>query len=208
MLAIQISLLIVFAGSLGGLLVYTDVYSDIKSVIVDTTCLSCIKMDPVSKIDFDPSYDNPDFVLDNLTKGPIFLAYRADVCTACDSMEPVLKDIFNVEFGKFELFYKTIDYRGHDIVFYHINKDPQDPPYDEEANSFFTYDKDNRDAVPMFVMITLGNNSGLVQPYYSTAYGTLQLDNNKDREDYFDKMIMKGIELYNANIDDYREAVD
>ena len=203
--SVQISLLIIFAGAFSGMLIFTDVYDDIKSTIVEKTCYSCIKMDPISRIDFTfDTVDNsphPSFVLDNLTKGPVFLAFRQDVCTSCDKMEPILKDIFRVEFGKKELFYQTLNYSGTNIIFFHINIDN---PYEKETEAFFVYDKDRRSGVPMFVMITLGKNDGTVQPYYMTAYGTLGTENNKERKDYFIEMISKGIELYNYNSEDYK----
>lgn len=203
---VQISLLIIFAGAFGGMLIYTDAYDDIKSMIVEKTCYSCIKMDPISRTEFTfDTVDNlphPSFVLDNLTKGPIFLAFRQDVCAACDKMELILEDILSVEFGKKELFYQTLNYSGTNFTFFHINIDN---PYEKETDAFFVCDKDRRSGVPMFVMITLGNNGGTVQPYYMTAYGTLGTENNKERENYFIEMISKGIELYNQNSADYKQ---
>ena len=69
LMVFQISLLIVFAGAFVGMLAGTDVYANIKSTIVDTTCFSCIKMDPVSEFvfTFDTVDDkpHPDFILEN-----------------------------------------------------------------------------------------------------------------------------------------------
>jgi len=196
---VQISMLVIFSGAFAGMLVYTDVYSDIKSTIVDTICLSCIKMDPVARFEFSfKTADNrphPDFILDNLSKGPIFLAFRADVCTACEVMDPIVKDIFDVEFGLKEMFYQRVNLQGSNINFFHINKDP---PYEVESEAYYTYIKGGKDAVPMFVMVTLGNNSGTIEPYYMTAYGTLGKANYKDREEFLLKMIDMGIDLYDT----------
>ena len=49
MVVLQVTLFLVFAGAFVGMLAGTDVYANIKSTIVDTTCFSCIKMDPVSE---------------------------------------------------------------------------------------------------------------------------------------------------------------
>lgn len=198
---LQISLFIVFAGSFVGMLAGTDIYSNIKSTIVDTTCFSCIKMDPVSEFVFTfktlDDKPHPEFILENLTeKGPIFLAFRQDVCTACEVTDPILIDIFNVEFGKKELFYQIINYSGTNIVFYHINIDE---PYEKETEGFYVYDRDRREGVPMFVFITLGNNSGIIEPYYITAYSTLGKDNNAERKAYFHEMISTGIDFYKKN---------
>jgi hypothetical protein len=205
-LAIQIFLLIIFSASFFGMLIYSDVFSDIKTTIVDQTCFSCIKMDPISKFEFTfETVDNkphPSFIIENLTKGPIFLAFRADICTACDIMEPVIMDLFNVEFGKKELFYQIINYSGNDIVFYHININP---PYEIETESFYIYDKDRREGVPMFVFITLGDNNGKIQPFYITSYSTLGLNNNEKRKEYFQNFISTGVDFYMQNIEKYKE---
>ena len=203
---VQITLLIVSAGFFTSLFLYTDTYNEIKAVIVDTTCFSCIKMNPVTHFTFTfntlNNQPHPTYVQDNLTKiGPVFLAFRADVCAACDKMDPILKKVFNVEFGKKELFHQIIEYQGSNISFFHINIDHASGEF---LDSFSTYDRDHRSGVPMFVMITLGNNSGKIQPYYMTAYGELTgTHNDKERIEYFDKMINKGIEFYQENIEEY-----
>jgi hypothetical protein len=201
LVVLQISLFIVFAGSFVGMLAGTDIYDNIKSTIVDKTCFSCIKMDPVSEFVFTfktlDDKPHPEFILDNLTeKGPIFLAFRQDVCSACEIMEDILKEMFDVEFGKKELFYQIINYSGTEIVFYHINIDD---PYEKETEAFDVYDKDRREGVPMFVFITLGNNSGEIQPYYITAYSLLGKDTKAERKAYFEEMISTGIDFYKKN---------
>ena len=69
---LQITLFIVFAGSSVGMFAGTDIYNNIKSTIVDKTCFSCIKMDPVSEFVFTfKTVDNkphPDFIIENLTE--------------------------------------------------------------------------------------------------------------------------------------------
>ena len=83
MLVAQVALLVLIAVGFGEL-VYCGVYDDIHDAIVSTLCLSCIKLDPVSRLDFvfetANGEDHPEFVLENLTKGPLFIEYRSDVC--------------------------------------------------------------------------------------------------------------------------------
>lgn len=192
-LAVQIAILILVSGALGGMLVFTDVYDDVESAIVTRTCFSCIKMNPVSRLEFTfKTVDNqphPDFVLNNLTDGPVFLVFGEDGCKACEKTNLILKDIFNVEFGEQELFYQTVEYSGKNISFFHINLDHSS---DEMIKPFYVYDKDHCSGVPMFVIITVGNNSGEIQPYYTTAYATVS-------EAFFRKMISEGIDFYNKN---------
>ena len=106
MMALQITCLILVSGALGGMLVYTNVYERVQLGIVEVLCLSCLKLDPKTLVEFTfetaNGKPNPEFVLDNLSKGPVFLAFRSDVCDACDIMEPIIQDIFSVHFEKEE----------------------------------------------------------------------------------------------------------
>lgn len=200
LLVVQVSLLILFAGGTVGMIYYTDIYEDIQSTIVLTTCFSCIKMDPVTRLVYTFTTANnkphPSFILDNLTKGPVFLGFRQDVCHACDEMDPIMEEIFNVQFGKKELFYKTINYEGSNVSFFHINLDHTSGDFKE---SFYIYDKDQRVGVPMFVIITLGNNNGVIEPYYTTAYAMLGFRHHeqRQRERFLRDMITQGIDFYN-----------
>ena len=119
-LALQITLALVFAGGFSSMIIFTDSYDQVFTRIVSVTCLSCIKLDPKTSSDFlfktANGKNHPDFVLDNLTKGPIFLAYRKDVCTYCDEMEPLLMDIFNISFEKEDVFYETVVFYGNDVT--------------------------------------------------------------------------------------------
>lgn len=201
MLAVQISAFIIVAGALGGILVFTDVYDDVQSRIVTVLCLSCIKLDPKTQLDFTfktATSQHPDFVIENLTKGPVFLAFRDDVCQACDDMEPLIQEIFNVYFEKEETLYETVDFNGTNVTFVHISIE-LDHSNEEQRESRFIYDKDHIGGVPQFTIVTLGYDQGVIRPYYATAYGKLGLDNNKDRKALLIKIIQDGIFLYNEN---------
>jgi len=197
LISIQISLLVLFAGAFGGMVVFTNIYQDIKSTIVDQVCTSCIKMDPVSPIEFKFDTVNnrphPRFVKDNLTKGLVFLAFRTDVCHGCDEMEDVLKELFDVDFGSKELFYKRIDFDGSNISFFHINVNHVSGEF---YDSFDIYDRRQKGEVPLFVVITLGNNSGNIEPYYAIAYGTLGKQGVEDRKEFLKDMIEPAIAEY------------
>lgn len=200
MFVIFISLLLIFSGGLGGMLVYTDVYDEVQSRIVEVLCLSCIKLDPKTHLDFafETANGQPhsDFVLDSLTKGPVFLAFREDVCMACDIMEPIIQEIFSVEYEKEDAVYKIVPFDNANVTFIHINIDHT---VKEKRDSLFIYDKDHIKGVPMFTIITLGYDRGFIKPYYTTAYGTLGLDKDEDRKELLTNIILDGIELYNEN---------
>jgi hypothetical protein len=185
------------------MIAYTGIYGDIKSTIVDKTCLSCIGMDPVTVVKWNFDNNSPSFILENLTKGPVFIGYRSTVCAACDDMEPILKDIFNVEFGVKELFYDIVSYEETDVNFFHINLDSESSG--QYYNSFFHYDVDNRKSVPMFVIITLNKNGDKTQPYYFTGYGKLGLEDDTFSQKKFFKEVMvePAIQLYNSYKDDF-----
>ncbi len=52
MIVLQISALIIVSGSLGGMLVFTDVYEEVHSGIVSVLCLSCLKLEPKTKTNY------------------------------------------------------------------------------------------------------------------------------------------------------------
>ena len=198
MMAVQVSLLIVVSGALGGMYVFTDVYDDVQNSIVSLICLSCIKLSPVSSSNFTFETANdkphPSFVLDNLTKGPVFLAYRTDVCDYCDYMEPLLMDIFDLEFEKQDVFYETVNFNGSNVTFIHINKDHSSL---ELRDSHDIYDINGDRAVPMYTTITFGYDRGIIKPYYNTTYGVIDIDySDEERIEVLTNLILSCIDLY------------
>jgi len=206
-LALQIIALVLISGSLGGMFAFTDVYDEVHSRIVSVICLSCIKLDPIISLEFTfntaNGKDHPNFVIENLTNtGPLFLAYRTDVCAYCDDMEPLLMEIFNVTFEKEDIFYKTVNFNGSDVTFVHINTDYAKGELFESQE---TYDIDGDNAVPMFTTITLGYNRGIIEEYYNTVYGILdQHYNDEQRVELLTNIILNSIELYNENSPGYK----
>jgi len=204
MLTIQISALIIVSGSLGGMLIFTDVYEDVHSGIVSVLCLSCLKLEPITKIDFtfETAYGDPHpmFVLENLTNGIVFLHYSEDACLGCDIMYPIIQDLFNISFGKEDMVNEIVNLEGSDIVFFYTNIDHTS---DKMKKSFPIYDKDHISGLPMFAIITLGYDNGIIRPYYTTIYGTLGLDNDKDRFTFLSELIQESIDIYNQNKEGY-----
>ena len=206
-LAVQITLLVVFAGAFGSMIVFTDSYDQVFNRIVSVTCLSCIKLDPKTSSEFQFKTANgknhPNFILDNLTKGPIFIAYRKDVCEYCDEMEPLLMEIFNISFEKEDIFFETFDFYGDDITFIHINLDHASQVL---IDSFRIYDKDDINGVPMFTIVTINyDHNGIVKPCYSTLYSKLGLDDDDEIKEFLTKVIQDSILLYNDNKAGYIE---
>lgn len=203
-LVVQVALVVFIAAGIGSLVFYYDVYDDIQDTIVSTLCLSCIKLDPVSILDFvfetANEEDHPEFVLENLTKGPLFIEYRSDVCTACDDMAPIVKDIFKLSFEKEDTLYELVNYNGSNVNFYHINLDHASKI---QKDSFPIYDKDHRAGVPMFVVVTVKYERGFIKPCYTAAYGTLGLDTDNERRNLLTNIIDDGIKLYEQNHEGY-----
>lgn len=202
---IQITALIVLAGALGGMYAFTEVYDEIYSRIVSIICLSCIKLNRVYAQDYRfetaNGADHPDFIIDDLEKGPVFLAFRTDVCDYCDVMEPFIMQVFNITFEKEDVITETVDFNGTDVIFYHINNDHATgelkgvQPY---------YDIDGAGAVPMFTMISLEYHRGIVTPLYLSVYGILDLDyTDEERIQEIRNIVLTGIELYNENQDGF-----
>ncbi|UCH72183.1 MAG: hypothetical protein JSW62_01145 [Thermoplasmatales archaeon] len=190
----QISLIVIFGSGFVGTIFYTDVYDYVQESIVSTVCLSCIKMDPAPSLKFTfetvDGRSHPDFVLDNLTKGPIFLAFRKDICDGCEIMDPLVQEIFNVNFG-LEDYESYVSFEGTTIYFRHINVDRT---REEFKDSFNVY---GGAGVPMFVAITLSDNNGTVEPYYRLEYGTLGLKYDSDRKEFLRNMMRESIDYYN-----------
>lgn len=204
MFVVQICALIIVSGSLGLMLVQTDIYDRVQSGIVEVLCLSCLKLEPITDTDFIFETANgkphPDFVIENLTKGVLFLHYSEDACAGCDIMYPIIKDLFNIEFGKEDLVYNITNFDDNKIVYYYANLDHTN---DNMKNSFPIYDKDDIKGLPMFSIVTLGYDKGIIKPYYTTLYGTLNLDNDADRLDYLKDLLNQSIVIYSQNSEGY-----
>ena len=58
----------------------------------------------------------------------------------------------------------------------------------------------------MFTVITLGNNSGKIEPYYTSTYGTLApLKTDNARKNFLENIIKEAIAHYDINIDNYNK---
>ena len=205
MTTFQVSMLIVVSAALGGMIFYSGVYCEVYTRIVSVTCLSCIKLDPKTSSDFlfetANGESHPDFVLENLSKGPVFLVYRKDVCTYCDEMEPLIMEILNISFGKEDVFYETAMFNNNPLNFVHINRDHSSQIL---ADSLHIYDKDKINGVPMFTFIAVNyDHDGIVRPYYTTLYAKLGLDDDEEIKNYLTNIIEDTINLYNDNIAGY-----
>jgi len=194
---------------IGEMIVEHDTWNLIHGTIVSTLCLSCIKLDPVSRLEFvfetGNGENHPEFILENLTTGIVFLEYRSDVCKACDDMAPIIKEIFNLKFEKEETLYEKIDYQTHHdetiVHFYHINLDHATQ---EQFNSFYIYDKDQVSGVPMFVVLTVNYDRGTIKPCYTYAYGTLGKETYDERKEMVLSLIEDGLNLYELNSEGYQ----
>jgi hypothetical protein len=192
---VQIICLLLILASLGAL-ISLSAYSEAFGII-SVQCLSCIKLQPKTVLSFTfetaSGEPHPSFILDNLSKGPLFIAFRKDVCEACDIMEPQLKEIFSIEYEKEETFSTFVSFNNTNVTFMHINIDHASK---EMKNLFYIYDREHVEGVPMFTIITLGYDKGFVKPCYATAYGVLEL-----RE-----VILDGISLYEKYYDFYNKG--
>ena len=198
--ATQIAALVVMLSVFGGMLAFSDIYSDVNSNIVSVTCLSCIKLQPKTSIEF--TFDtyggvqHPEFVKQNLTQGPVFLAYRTIVCDFCDVMDPVLEDIFDVNYSVQDpIVVKKKDFDGNTVTFIHINNDIVTDEFKKSQEVYM--EEAFKTSVPMFTLVTVRYNRGEVEPYYATAYGVLEKDTFDERKQVLLDTINDGIDLYN-----------
>ncbi|MCX6665339.1 MAG: hypothetical protein NT038_04675 [Euryarchaeota archaeon] len=197
MLALQITALLLVSGALGGMFVFTDVYTEIHARIVSVLCLSCIKLQPkiVREFTFNTTNNmsHPDFILDNLTKGPVFIEYSEDVCAACDTMHPVMEQLFNVHFEKQDMVVQTVQFHQLNVTFIYINIDHTT---EKMRKTLPIFDKERIGGLPMFAIITIGNDTGNTKPYYTTLYGTLDLLTNEERINLLTEVLQESIDFY------------
>lgn len=190
---------------IGDMIFEYNTWDLINGTIVSTLCLSCIKLDPVSTLEFvfetGNGEEHPEFVLENLTTGILFIEYRSDVCKACDDMAPIIKEIFHLKFEKEDIIYERLDYKDSIVNFYHLNLDHTTQI---QKDSFYIYDKDQVKGVPMFVVITVKYDRGIIKPCYCNAYGTLGKESYDERKEMVENMIEDGLKLYEQNSEGYQ----
>jgi len=200
MLAAQITAFIILGGVFGALAINEGVYETVQETIVNVLCLSCLKLTPTNDLNFTFSTangeDHPSFIVENLSKGVVFLVFRADVCAACDIMEPSVQEIFDVDFEKEDTVMKTIQVNDVNVTLLHINIDhsPQ-----QLIDLYDIYDQHHIGGVPMFTVISYGYNRGTVLPIYATGYGTLQGETSQEQQQALENMIFEGTLLYTQN---------
>jgi hypothetical protein len=197
---LQLISVFVIAGLFIGMLTVTNAYEETKTRIVEVLCLSCIKLEPKTIQEFTfTTQDNaphPYFVTENLTKGPVFLHYSEDVCAGCEVMFPIIKQLFNIEFEKQDMFSGTVTYDHTNITYIYVNLDHTIDAYE---NSFPIYDKDDIGGLPMFTIVTLGYDHGTVRPYYTTLYGTLNVPTDAERTALLQEILDESIEMFQQN---------
>ncbi len=202
MLVLKIGALLVSSGLFVGMLAFTDVYSGVQSSIVETLCLSCIKLRSKTSLNFTFETANgeahPDFVMKNLTKGPVFLHYSENACPACDVMYPVIKQFFNVEFQKDKSYYNITSFENSTVVYIYVYLDDSSTPK-QWLDSFKIYDKEHIKGLPMFTVVTLEyEHGGDIKPYYATLSGAF-LDTNAERIDFLTQLMQESFDMYNQN---------
>jgi|GEM_PF-430810 len=201
-LVFQISALLVSSGLFLGMLAFTDVYGEVQNTIVETLCLSCIKLKSKTSVSFTFETANgaahPDFIMKNLTRGPVFLYYGEKACPACDVMYPVVKQFLHVEFQKDKSYYNLTSFENQTVVYIYIYLDDSGTPK-EWIDSFKIYDKDHINGLPMFTIVTLEyEHGGNVRPYYATLSGAF-LDTDEERINFLTKLMQESFSMYNRN---------
>jgi hypothetical protein len=200
---LQVCVLVLVSSMLGGMFAFTPVYNEVQSGIVLVLCLSCLKLEPRTIVNFTfntvDSLSHPKFVLENLSHGPVFLFYSGDSCAGCDVMYPVIKDLFSIDFGKQDMFHTRVVFENSTVGYVYVNIHHT---IDELRDGQLVYDKDYIGGIPMFTIVTLGYDNGKVRPKYTTVYGTLSsygCDTDAKRLVFLQQLIRESIEMYDQN---------
>lgn len=200
----QITLFILVTSMFSGMLIGTDVYTEVQDGIVEVLCLSCLKLDPKTTKEFTfDTVDNaphPDYVLDNLSSGIVFLHYSEDACPGCDIMLPVVQNLLSIEFEKKDLVSTKITNMNQQITYFYTNIDHATT---ERIEPFEIYDVKDVNGLPMFTIVTLGYYSGIIKPKFVTIYGTLGVDTDEKRAQILENIISDAFTLWNENIPGY-----
>ena len=201
--ALQICALVLVSGALGGMLAFSPVYDEVRSGIVLVLCLSCLKLEPNTLADFTfQTADNqphPEFIVENLSHGPVFLHYSGDACAGCDVMYPVIKELFSIEFGKQDMFYSVVEFENTSVPYIYVNIHHT---IVELRDAQVIYDKDHVGGIPMFTIVTLGYDNGDVKPRYTSLYGTLATYGcvtDAQRLAFLQQLLRESIEMYEQN---------
>ncbi|MBN1861202.1 MAG: hypothetical protein JW840_07055 [Candidatus Thermoplasmatota archaeon] len=203
MFAIQVTALLLLSGALAGMFAFTPVYVEVRDGIVLVLCLSCLKLEPksISEFTFETvgGAPHPEFILENLSQGPIVLFYSGDACAACDVMYPIIKQLLSVEFGKQEMFFERVNFEGTQISYIYVNIHHTS---EELRESQSIYDKDSISGIPMFTIVTLGYDNGIVRPKYTSLYGTLTsigYSTDAERLTFLQDVLRDSVNMYNDN---------
>jgi hypothetical protein len=119
-------------------------------------------------------------------------------------MYPVIKDLFNVEFGKQDMFSTIATFENTPIPYIYVNIHHTT---NELRDAQVIYDKDNVGGIPMFTIVTLGYDNGDVKPKYTTLYGTLAVygaDTDAQRLVFLQQLMRQSIEMYEQNKEGYQ----
>lgn len=150
-------------------------------------CLSCLGLDPKTTLEFRfdtaNGEEHPDFVTKPLENKPVFLDYSSDGCAACDAMRPKIKELED-EYGDKITFVEEINL---------------DHTSTEKKESYELYDYKEQRAVPLFVIITLGYDDGIVKPYYTAGYGFLNEKGEDDAKEVLVYLFNEAVEIYEQN---------
>jgi hypothetical protein len=207
---VQIIMLFLFVTSFFVVFFTTDVYDQVQRKIVEELCLSCVKLKPntIKEYRFETAnrMPHPDFILENLSKGPVILDYRITFCPGCNELEKnILSKVFNYTFrdpltypDDPDLLNIEKEVEGTTVTFIHIHTGDKNSK-DVLIGGIFDKSRDIYDVVgdqgnPMLVFITYGYNNGFVEPYYSTIYGV-------ETEEEFLELVYESVNLYNEHKD-------
>jgi thiol-disulfide isomerase/thioredoxin len=205
--ALQVCMLVLVSSALGGMFAFTPVYNQVRSGIVLVLCLSCLKLEPKTaatfRFDTTDNQPHPRFVLENLSHGPVFLHYSGNSCAGCDTMYPVIKDLFSINFGKQDIFHTLVTFNNSTVAYIYVNIDNST---DELRDAQSIYDVDHFGSIPMFTIVTLGYDNGKVKPKYTSIYGTLTTfgaNTDAQRLVFLQQLVQESIQMYNENVAGY-----
>jgi hypothetical protein len=114
-------------------------------------------------------------------------------------MYPIIKQLLSVEFGKQDMFFERVNFEDTQISYIYVNIHHTT---EELKESQSIYDKDSISGIPMFTIVTLGYDNGIVRPKYTSLYGTLTslgYSTDAQRLTFLQNVLQDSISMYTDN---------
>lgn len=157
-------------------------------------CLGCLGLYPNIELEFRfetvDDLEHPEFVLDQLTEGPVFIEFTQndENCPPCARMRPKVKEL-EEEYSD-EIAFFIININENEKAMFFNNDEHVEPVSDSEEEEYYqVYDIEKIAgglvATPTYIIVTINEDEdGNIRPSFAVGYGEYkEEDAQKTKED-------------------------